>query len=161
MTIAEFNLCVDDYSDQLYRFILKNIKEAATAEDIVQDAFEKMWIRHDYVSFAKAKSYIFTTAYHTMVDYTRRMKKSAEYKDYEEEEFNMSYIYVDLKENLERALQRIPEIQRSVVLLRDYEGYSYDEVGEITGLTENQVKVYIYRARMALRKLIGNPEVLI
>ena len=52
-------------------------------------------------------------------------------------------------------MEKLPEIQRSVVLLRDYEGYSYQEIGEITGLTESQVKVYIYRARLFLKAYIG------
>jgi RNA polymerase sigma-70 factor (ECF subfamily) len=45
-----------------------------------------------------------------------------------------------------------------VVLLRDYEGYAYDQIGEITGLTESQVKVYIFRARVSLRNYIGKLE---
>jgi RNA polymerase sigma-70 factor (ECF subfamily) len=56
---------------------------------------------------------------------------------------------------LDNALNKLPEIQRTVVLLRDYEGYNYKEIGEITQLTEPQVKVYIYRARIALKEIIG------
>ena len=52
----------------------------------------------------------------------------------------------------------MPEIQRSVVMLRDYEGYSYDEIGEICNLNESQVKVYIYRARLFLKEYIGSME---
>ena len=84
-----------------------------------------------------------------------------EYIKQSDEEFSITSHYSDLKERLDWALQRIPEIQRSVILLRDYEGYNYEEIGEITGLNESQVKVYIYRARMALRKLIGSSEILI
>jgi RNA polymerase sigma-70 factor (ECF subfamily) len=79
------------------------------------------------------------------------------------DEVNFSeYAYTDqykgLNEILEQALKRLPEIQRSVILLRDYEGYSYQEIGEITGLNESQVKVYIYRGRLALKKFIGSME---
>jgi RNA polymerase sigma factor (sigma-70 family) len=161
MTVAEFNLCVDEYSDRLYRFVLKNIKVASTAEDIIQETFEKMWLRYENVMYSKAKSYLFTTAYHTLIDNTRKMNKMSEYIKQSDDEFSMTDHYSDLKENLDWALQRIPEIQRSVILLRDYEGYNYEEIGEITGLNESQVKVYIYRARIALRKLIGSPEILI
>ena len=69
--------------------------------------------------------------------------------------------YSDLKEVLNEAVDRLPEIQRSVVLLRDYEGYSYEEIGRITGLNESQVKVYIYRARVALKNYIGSLDVVI
>jgi len=63
-----------------------------------------------------------------------------------------------LKELLKEAVNRLPEIQKSVILLRDYEGYSYEEIGEITGLNESQVKVYIYRARLFLKEYIGSLE---
>jgi RNA polymerase sigma factor (sigma-70 family) len=161
MTIAEFNHCVDQYSDRLYRFVLKNIRDEALAEDIIQDTYEKMWIKHDDISSLKAKSYLFMAAYHTLIDYTRKMKKITTIDELEQQELHTGFLEFDLKENLEWALQRISDIQRSVILLRDYEGYSYEEIGEITGLSENQVKVYIYRGRMALRKLICSPQVLI
>jgi RNA polymerase sigma factor (sigma-70 family) len=161
MTIAEFNHCVDQYSDGLYRFILKNIKDEAAAKDIIQDTYEKMWLKHDDISHQKGKSYLFTAAYHTLIDYTRRQKKKADFDEIKEVEMFTNHSPIDLKENLEWALQQIPEVQRSVILLRDYEGYNYDEIGEITGLSESQVKVYIYRGRLVLRKLIGNPQVLV
>ena len=66
--------------------------------------------------------------------------------------------YSDLQEILGQAVEKLPEIQKSVVLLRDYEGYSYQEIGEITGLSEAQVKVYIYRARIFLKNYIGTLE---
>jgi RNA polymerase sigma factor (sigma-70 family) len=161
MTVAEFNHCVDQFSDRLFRFVLKNIRDRAAAEDIIQDTYEKMWIKHDDISYSKAKSYLFTAAYHTLIDYTRKMKKITEIEDIEQQDLSRGYLESDLKENLEWALQKIPDIQRTVILLRDYEGYNYEEIGEITSLSENQVKVYIYRGRMSLRKLIGNPQVLI
>lgn len=66
--------------------------------------------------------------------------------------------YSDLNEILHSALDRLPEQQRSSVLLRDYEGYSYKEIGDITGLSEAQVKINIYRGRIALRNYIGKIE---
>jgi len=63
-----------------------------------------------------------------------------------------------LAEVLNQTVKLLPGIQRSVVLLRDYEGYSYQEIGEITGLNEAQVKVYIYRARVFLKNYIGKME---
>lgn len=74
MTVKEFNKCVDDYSDNLYRFVLKNIKDEEKAKDIVQDTFEKFWNKKDDVQQGKEKSYLFTTAYHTLIDVTRREK---------------------------------------------------------------------------------------
>ena len=59
---------------------------------------------------------------------------------------------------LETALARLNETQRSLVLLKDYEGYSYEEIGEITNLNPSQVKVYLHRARMLLKNYLVSPE---
>ncbi|MDR1273463.1 MAG: sigma-70 region 4 domain-containing protein, partial [Odoribacteraceae bacterium] len=64
----------------------------------------------------------------------------------------------DLHELLEAALDRLPAVQRTVLLLRDYEDYSYREIAAITGLTEVQVKVYIFRARGTMKAFIGSPD---
>jgi len=159
MTISEYNSCVDEFSDGVYRFILKNLREADISHDIVQEAFMKMWIKRKEVSTAKGKSYLFTTAYHTMIDYIRKNSRNVVMDNVEyvqEEQAHNSYS--DLKEILDIAVDKLPEIQRSVILLRDYEGYSYEEIGQITNLKESQVKVYIYRARVFLKKYIVSPE---
>ena len=158
MTASEYNKCVDNFSDGAYRFILHNIKDKDEAKDIIQDTFEKLWITHANVNFEKAKSYIFTTAYRTMIDKIRRGKKSAKMEDSHLEKLTDNRQYSDLKEILREAVNKLPEIQKSVIMLRDYEGYSYQEIGEITGLNESQVKVYIYRARIFIKEYIGTME---
>lgn len=161
MTVAEYNLSVNEYADRLYRFVLKNIRQESIAQDIVQDTYEKLWVKHENVSFSKVRSYLFTAAYHTLIDHTRKVRNEVMIDEVTIMEPFDTPGNFDLKKNLDEAFEKLPEIQRSVILLRDYEGYSYEEIGEITGLSESQVKVYIYRGRLALRKLIGNPEVLI
>ncbi|MCF8227758.1 MAG: RNA polymerase sigma factor [Bacteroidales bacterium] len=156
MTRAEYNQCVDDYADGVYRFILKNIKNEDKASDIVQDAFVKMWDKVETINSEKARSYLFTAAYHTMIDYVRKEKRMVDSDEDHSDILTSENQYNDLNDVLHEALEKLPEIQRSVVLLRDYEGYSYEEIGEITRLNESQVKVYIYRARRALKKYIGS-----
>lgn len=158
MTTDEYNKCVDKHADGVYRFILHNLRDEELARDIVQDSFEKMWLNVANINAEKSKSYLFTTAYNTMLTRIRRNKKQGNWEEVAEEDHSHSRSYSDLKEVLRDALSRLPEIQRTVVLLRDYEGYSYEEIGEITGLNESQVKVYIYRARLALKEYIGKPE---
>jgi RNA polymerase sigma factor (sigma-70 family) len=158
MTTEEYNTCVDDHSDGVYRFVLHNIHDEHKAKDVVQDTFIKMWDKVGEIDAAKARSYLFTAAYHTMIDAIRREKKFTSFEDVEYNQPSYSKEYLGLKEILRDAVNRLPEIQRSVVLLRDYEGYSYEEIGDITGLTESQVKVYIYRARVFLKEYIGSLE---
>lgn len=158
MTINEYNQAVDDFSDRLYRFVLKSIKDVHKAEDIVQDSYEKLWKNVANVDARKVKSYLFTTAYHTMIDRIRKEKRSTFSEDMSLPEEGHENSYSDLGEVLKKAVGRLPEIQRVVVLLRDYEGYNYKEIGEMTNLSESQVKVYIYRARIFLKKYIGSIE---
>ncbi len=156
MTANEYNTCVSNHADGVFRFILKNIKDKDRAKDIVQDSFEKLWIKHAEIDPQTAKSYLFTTAYNTMIDGIRRDKFKGSYENVNQNNLTTTNTYSDVKEVLNEALSKLNDIQRSVILLRDYEGYNYEEIGEITGLNESQVKVYIYRARIFLKEYIGN-----
>lgn len=158
MTVKEYNQAVDSYSDGIFRFILKNLRDEERAKDIVQDTFEKLWIKISDVNGKKVKSYLFSTAYHTMIDVIRKDSRITDFEEAPAGVYSHSEQYSDLNEVLQKALTRLPEDQRSVIMLRDYEGYSYKEISEITGLSESQVKVYIYRGRLFLKKFIGNPE---
>lgn len=161
MTLQEYNQCVEAHADGVFRFVLKHIKDRDVAKDIVQDSFEKMWRKIDSVDGTKAKTYLFTTAYHTLIDHTRKESKKANFSEVNFNEHTHSKQYSDLKEILNRGLEQLPEIQKSVLLLRDYEGYDYAEIGKITGLNESQVKVYIFRARTFLKNYIGKMEAVI
>jgi RNA polymerase sigma factor (sigma-70 family) len=158
MTVDDYNRCVDAHADGLYRFMLKHVRDTEQARDLVQEAFAKMWVKIDEVDGSKAKSYLFSTGYHTMIDQIRRAKKQGSFDEVDKGKLADSSQYSDLNELLHQALETLPEIQKSVVLLRDYEGYSYTEIGDICKLSETQVKVYIFRARKALKAYIGSIE---
>jgi RNA polymerase sigma-70 factor (ECF subfamily) len=152
---------VDLFSNNVYRFILKNIKDVEKARDIVQDTYEKLWMKAETVDFSKVKAYLFSTAYHTMIDLIRKESRQTPMEDAHAYQVSHSEQYTDLNEILHEAINRLPESQRAVIMLRDYEGYSYEEIAEITALTESQVKVYIYRGRMFLKNYIGKLETVI
>ena len=75
MTEREYNECVNTYADNVYRFIVKNLRHEEDARDVVQTAFEKMWRNRDEVDAQRAKSYLFTVAYHQMIDHIRKVKR--------------------------------------------------------------------------------------
>lgn len=158
MTEKEFNLCVTEYADNVYRFIVKNLRHEEDARDVVQSAFEKMWRNRDDIDPAKSKSYLFTVAYHQMIDHLRKVKRVQLKEEFNDETRVTSYQAHNAKKILEEALSRLSETQRSLVMLKDYEGYSYEEIGKITGLNESQVKVYLHRARIQLKNYLVKPE---
>lgn len=158
MTEREYNECVRNYADNVYRFIVKNLRHEEDARDVVQTSFEKMWRNRDEIDPAKSKSYLFTVAYHQMIDHIRKSKRVQLREEFREETRVMDRQPGNLKKVLEEALSRLSETQRSLVLLKDYEGYSYDEIGKIMGLSESQVKVYLHRARVQLKDYLVKIE---
>jgi len=153
MTISDYNTLVDLHSDALFRFLWKSSSDRELAQDLVQESYLRLWNNLRKVEFTKAKSYLFTVAYNCLMDHFRDKKRKSKI----EVEYNTviepmkSY---DLKELLDHALNMLPKIQKSILLLRDYEGYSYKEIEEMTGLNESQVKVYIFRARTTMKDFL-------
>lgn len=158
MTEKEYNDCVNLYADNVYRFIVKNLKHEEDARDIVQTAFEKMWRNREVVETEKSKSYLFTVAYNQMIDHIRKVKRINLKDDFSDDTQVQSQQSPNVKKALMDALNRLNETQKSLVMLKDYEGYNYEEIGRITGLNESQVKVYLHRARLSLRKYLVSPE---
>lgn len=158
MTEREYNDCVTQYADNVYRFIVKNLRHEEDARDVVQSAFEKMWRNREEVDARKSKSYLFTVAYHQMIDHIRKVKRIQLREEFSDETRVHDKPANNLKKILEEALQQLSETQRSLVLLKDYEGYSYEEIGKITGLNASQVKVYLHRARVQLKDYLVKIE---
>ena len=151
MTDKDYNECVDNFADGVYRFIVKNIRHTEDAQDIVQSAFEKLWVNRTQVLPEKAKSYLFTVAYHQMIDHIRKSNKMPLSEDTFIPHQQIVHHNSELKQVLMHAVNELNPTQKSLVLLKDYEGYSYQEIAEIMNLSDSQVKVYLHRARLILK----------
>ncbi|MEX2596520.1 MAG: RNA polymerase sigma factor [Salibacteraceae bacterium] len=160
MNVTTYNTIVDQWADALYRFALSLCRDDERSKDAVQDAFVKLWERKDQVNQHKVKSYLFTTVHHKIIDGFRRDQRHQGIDDTPINDSTLQHNH-DVQEVLHRALNTLPEMQKSVILLRDYEGYNYDEIAEITGLSLSQVKVYIFRGRQKLKTYIGSIESII
>jgi RNA polymerase sigma factor (sigma-70 family) len=149
----DYNLIVENWSDALYRFSLNFLKNQEEAKDIVQDVFEKLWLNKDKVEQEKAKSWLFTCAHNAMINFVNKrarttfMDSNALPDKGETIRFNYESTQV-----IDHIVGILPPLQKSIILLRDLEGYAYDEIGEILHLSPSQVKVYLFRARMKIKK---------
>ncbi len=155
VTVKEYNQCVKEHADGIFRFVLKQIANRADAHDIVQNTFEKLWKKHEQVAAKKAKSYAFTIAYNDMIDLTRKKKFVGNYENAPEQIERDFRSNLEDKELIEKGLAELSDIQKSLILLRDYEGYTYDEIAEIAELSISQVKVYLFRGRKKLQQAIN------
>ena len=152
MNTEQYNQCVEQYADRLFRFAFASLRNREQAEDVVQESFTRVWEKVETVDFGKAKSYLFTVAHHVMIDEVRQRQGFTSMENCQEERLKIApAAYPDVSDVLHKALATLPEMQRNAVLLRDYEGYSYQEIGNITGMSEAQVKINIFRARTALK----------
>jgi RNA polymerase sigma factor (sigma-70 family) len=148
MTTAEYNYCV-------YRFAWSSVKIDDEAKDITQNALMTLWEKRQQVTLEKAKNFLFTVAHRRCMDYFRDRQNNhttlEQALTYSIDHTNTAY---DLKSILHKALQQLDQQSKQLVLLKDYEGYNYEEIGQITELSPAQVKVYLHRARQQLRSYL-------
>ena len=158
MTIQEYNSCVKNHADALFRFIFKSMKDKMEAENVVQNTFEKLWVKREDIVFETSKAFIFKVGYNNMIDIIRKQKREVSMDAVKENRHYTTEHYTGAREVLKTAVDKLPENQKTVLLLRDYEGYDYKSIGELTGMTEGQVKINIFRAGQTLKAYIGKME---
>jgi RNA polymerase sigma-70 factor (ECF subfamily) len=70
------------------------------------------------------------------------------------------YSQFESQQVVDRIVSILPPLQKSIILLRDLEGYSYEEIGEILDLSPSQVKVYLFRARNKVKKQLQHLNII-
>ena len=155
MTDDKFNECVDALTDALFRFVHKNVRDVQSAEDIVQESFARLWQMRGKVRYESCRSYLFTVAYRLIIDRSRRLRHASAAEIETLAGVGVESAYSDLNQTLSRAFDGLKEEWKSLVMLRDWEGYSYEEIAAITGMSLSSVKVGIFRARTELRRRLG------
>ena len=151
MKAAYYNLCVDKYSDMLMGYAYKVCGDYFTAEDAVQEAFLRLWENRNKVEEKGVKSWLFTSVYRILIDNYRKNKRTDLPEALPESAADDVYGHFENCELINAALGELTPIQRSIVLLKDIEGYRYDEIATMLELTLSQVKVYLFRARKKLK----------
>jgi RNA polymerase sigma-70 factor (ECF subfamily) len=159
MTVQLYTTIVQANADKLYRYVVKQGVSAANAEDIVQNCFEALW-KSSINDDTSAAKYLFGAAYHQVADHWRKHQR-IHYRENLPELIAPQDTQAHLQPMLHKALMQLSVQERGLILLKDYEGYSYEEIAEICKLNASQVKVYLHRARRKLREHIGQLSLVI
>ena len=145
--------------DKLFRLALRITFDRAEAEDVVQETMIRVWNkREEWTQFGSIEAYCLTVAKNLAID--RSQKKEAQNVELtpemeEESEASGPYDQLINKERMSiihRLINELPEKQRLIMQLRDIEGESYKEIAKILNLTEEQVKVNLFRARQKVKQ---------
>lgn len=150
----EYNAAVRKFTNNVFRFLLKSLKDEDSAKDMLQDCFLKLWENRQNVHPLKIKSWLFAVAHNSLVNYWRKEDRTTKLNGHEHSRQVYQSHNFDLKIIIDKELSKLPAIQKSILLLRDLEGYEYKEIGEILGLSDSQVKVYLFRARVKIKNSI-------
>lgn len=155
MTEKEYNVCVEEYSDRVLAYLVKNMQDSDSAKDVLQDSFVSLWNNREKVEKEKSKSFLFTVAHNLMMNtfnYNKLrqqpiiLEELMENRDFENKDF------INYLTNL------LTPIMKECLLLRDLEGFAYREIAQMMNITEENVKVNIFRARVKMRQYIMNLE---
>jgi len=151
--MTDFEALYAHYSRDLYRFALYLCGNHAEAEDITSETFVRAWNAHGEIREATAKSYLFAIARNYYLDRARRGSRQTELDesmpDTNANPHTDAEYRIELRRVLE-ALQQMPEVDRTVLLLRVQEEWSYQEIADAVQLSLPAVKVKIHRARLKL-----------
>ena len=153
MTAKEYNTSVRLWADDAMRFAVRCGGCKADSEDAVQEALASLWQRRETVTLEKGKGFLLSATYRCLMSMFRHQAVQRDHAaalagpstQAPDEGF-------DLREAIERSLGVLSEVQRAILQLRDVEGSSYREIGETLAISEDRVQVYLFRARVAMRK---------
>ena len=166
--VGAFNQIVIRYKDRLLNFIYRFMNDIDKAEDLVQDTFLKLYThKHSYKEIAKFSTWLYTIAGNLAKTELRKIKRRKTFSvtdlSYEDQEFIISdvdtgpdedIISRNLEKNIQSALNELPNEFRTVIILRDIQELSYEEISSIIGVPLGTIKSRINRGRLKLQKLL-------
>lgn len=157
MTTEEFKSEVLPVKNKLYRFALRMLGDEDEAQDIVQEIFLRLWSKKERLrEYRNLEAFAMTMTRNLCLD---RLKSPSARKQTIDESSDMPdektpYAKTEMSDTLrlvKQVMDRLPEQQRTVIHLRDVEECDFDEIAEITGLSLNNIRVLLSRARKKIR----------
>ncbi|MBK8564264.1 MAG: RNA polymerase sigma factor [Saprospiraceae bacterium] len=166
MNHQDFKTKILPIKNRLYRFALGIVGQPAEAEDVVQEVFIKLWNQRNHLdAITNIEAWCITATRNLSIDKLRskhqRLQPIAAGFDLHDHSATPYEAVVtnDVFDQVRSLLNRLPEKQRDIMQLRDIEGLSYQEISEALNVPMEQVKVYLFRARKAVREGFGGMEV--
>ena len=157
MTIEEFKTEVMPVKNKLYRFALRLLGDSEDARDTVQEILLRLWTKRDKLSeYRSIEAYAMTMTRNYCLDRLKSPASRKEIFDESKEMPDMKTPYAktemaDTIATIRKAMELLPEQQRMVIHLRDIEGSDFDEIAEVTGMSLNNIRVSLSRARKTIR----------
>lgn len=160
MNLEAFKTNVLPVKNKLYRFAHRLLGDATEAQDVVQEVLIKVWRREDDLDKVEnmeawcmriTRNLAYDKLKSKHIRQTEAMPEGMETRIATEEDPYSSTETNDMIARIRQMMKTLPDKQRQVMQLRDIEGYSYKEIGEIMDLDMNQVKVNLFRARKQVR----------
>ena len=155
MKIISFRNDVLPMKDKLFRLALRITLNRQDAEDVVQEVLIKIWNnRERWQQLESIEAWAFTITRNMSLDVLRK-NEAHRTVEIDTEPLASNYDQFNERERLQlvrKLMDSLPEKQRTAMQLRDFEGMSYKEVADIMGISEEQVKVNIYRARQFIKQ---------
>lgn len=154
-----FRQWTQDHRDQAWSLARYLLRDPTDAEDVVQEAFIRLWEQRESMSQSRVKPWLLRVTRNLCLDRLRRRRPEDQVQESHLAGDNCPAVGLQRSETLARlqgAVQALDEPFRSLVLLRDVQQHSYDEVAAMTELTLPQVKTYLHRARRKLREQLGD-----
>lgn len=166
MQIEEVMNLVLPYKDKLYRFAVSMLGNSFDAEDVIQELLVKVWKKKDqFIEIDNKEAWCMTVTRNLSIDKIRSRKKNTgnidDYYHLSDQSASAS-VRLEQRDALNHVMElmdQLPEKQRSVMHLRDVEGYTYQEIADLTTLTVDQVKVNLFRARKTLRSKLEKLDI--
>ncbi|MBQ5937329.1 MAG: RNA polymerase sigma factor [Bacteroidaceae bacterium] len=159
MENISFRTTVLPLSDKLFRLALRITMNKAEAEDVVQDTLLKVWEhREEWEQINNLEAFAIATCRNRALDVMKRAGRNTEKLD-EMAHFSSQTPQEQLEADeqislVNRLMDDLPEVQRTIMLLRDIEGKTYQEIAQTLDISETQVKVYLHRARTKIKERI-------
>ena len=154
-----FRQWVDEYQDQAWTLARYLLKDSAEAEDAVQEAFVKLWKHQQRIDPERIRPWLMKVTRNLCLDRLRRRRPTQEWEDWQQPDDAHGPLQDvqqhELGEWLKHSINGLTEPYRSLVVLRDVQQHSYEEVANVLELSLPQVKVYLHRARKQLREQLA------